>query len=128
LEGGENMNITKLALIVGIVVAGLGLLGLISGDGKIADSMNIDLMLDMARVGLGAILIFASTKSVEISRTAFAIFGVAYLGMFVLGLLSPTLFGMLPSGLGLIDQVLHLGGGALGVYVMMMGSKKIAHA
>jgi len=122
------MNITKAALYTGIVVAALGLLGLVMGDGRVADSMNIDLMLDIARIGLGALLIFASTKSAELSKTAFAIFGIAYLGMFVLGLLSPTLFGMLPAGLGLVDQVLHLGGGALGIYFMMMGSKKAARA
>lgn len=122
------MNINKLALYTGALVAGLGVVGLISGDGRMAGVMNIDLMLDGARVALGALLIYASMKSANTARTAFMAFGAAYIGMFILGLLSPTLFGLLPGGLGLVDNILHIGGGLMGVYLGMKVSKNVAHA
>jgi hypothetical protein len=117
------MRITTIALALGIVVALLGLLGIVSGDGRIAGEMNIDFMLDIARIGLGVLLIYGGLRSDDMSRTALSVFGVAYLGMFILGLVSPILFGLLPAGLGMIDQILHIGGGIVGIYFGMLTTR-----
>jgi hypothetical protein len=109
------MKLTTMAIFIGAVVALLGLLGLISGDGRMFGEMNIDLLLDIVRIALGGFLIYGGLKSVELAKTAFFTFGVLYLGMFLVGLIDPQVFGMLPGGLGLIDQALHLVGGIAGV-------------
>ena len=115
-KGGDDMKSATAAINIGAIVIVLGVTGLVSGDGRIGDSMNIDFMLDMTRIALGAILVIGGLKSVEASQIALNIFAVAYLGMFLLGLISPTLFGLVPSGLGLVDQILHFGGGILAIY------------
>ncbi len=120
------MKITQIALISGFLVGGLGLLGLVSGDGRMAGEMNIDLMLDITRLGLGALLIFAGlSNSQDQARNALTIFGILYLGMFALGLFSNNLFGILPSRLGMIDQTIHLVGGLAGIYLGMQAPKKL---
>jgi hypothetical protein len=112
------MKVTTTTLILGAVVAFLGILGLVSGEGKIAaDSMNIDLMLDITRLALGAILVVGALRSLDATRTALTVFGAAYLGVLVLGLLTPTLFGLLPHGLGMTDQILHAAGGMFALYL-----------
>lgn len=113
-----------IALVFGLIVGGLGLLGLFMGDGKImTDSMNIDMMLDIARIALGGLLIYGSLNNNATASLSLFIFGVAYLGMFVMGLISPSLFGLLPSELGSMDQILHAGGGIIAVIAAKMGDK-----
>lgn len=111
------MKITTATLVLGIFIAFLGLFGLITGEGRVAGEMNIDFLLDIARIGLGALLTFSALHSANASRTALTIFSAAYLGMFVAGILSPTLFGITPNGLGTIDHVLHVAGGILGLFI-----------
>lgn len=108
------MKLTTIALITGSFVALLGLLGLVSGEGRLMNEMNIDIVLDVTRLTLGAFLVYAGMKSAELSKTALSIFGGLYLGMFVLGLVSTDLFGLLSSPLGFVDQVIHIGGGIAG--------------
>jgi len=97
----------------------LGVLGLVMGEQRLWGVMNINIALDLLRIVLGGALIYAATQSDASSRTWLGVFGVVYLGAFVLGLGAPTLFGMLPHGLGSLDQLLHLGGGILGVALAM---------
>lgn len=124
MKGGENMKVTTLAVITGIFVAALGVIGLINGEGRFSDAMNINLMLDLARIALGSMLILGGLRSPESSRNAFGIFGFAYLGMFLLGILSPNLFGILPAGLGWMDQSLHIVGGLAGLFLKSVGTHK----
>jgi hypothetical protein len=120
------MKITTTTLIIGLIVAALGVVGLLSGDTIIAGGMNTDFILDVTRLGLGALLVFGGLKSADASRTVLSLFGVAYLGMFVLGIMSPTLFGLLPNGLGWMDQTLHIIGGIGALFIAMAGNKNRA--
>jgi len=110
------MKIHKIAVTIGVIIAALGLVGLVGGEGRMLSEINIDLPLDLIRIVLGAFLIYGGIKSPELSRTSLTIFGVAYLLIFVLGIISYTLFGLLPTGLGWIDQGLHIIGGAIALY------------
>lgn len=114
----------NLARIVGGFVLILGILGILSGDTQILNAMNVDPMLDMLRLALGVILIASSFMNEKAIRTAFAIFGIAYIANFAIALISPSMFGMLPNNFGIIDNLLHLGGGLLGIAVAMMPAKK----
>lgn len=111
------MNSKIAALTLGVIVAGLGVFGLVSGEGRLADSMNINVALDWARIFLGGILIIGGLAGIYSARIALVFFGVSYLGMFIAGLASQNLFGMAPDGLGWLDQTLHLGGGLLGLAI-----------
>lgn len=105
------MRITSLAMIIGLFVAALGVIGLVSGEGQILEAMNIDLFLDISRIVLGGMLIWGSATSDYASRVTLGIFAVVYLAAFVVGLISPTLYGLLPNGLAWFDQTLNLIGG-----------------
>lgn len=117
-------NLKSISLIVGIVVEALGVLGLVMGEGRAMEEMNINLLLDVARIGLGALLVWGGMRTAETARTALGIFGIAYLGMFLVGLISNDLFGLAPAGLGVIDQALHLGGGVLAIILAMVPARR----
>lgn len=114
------MNTKTLAGVVGGLVLLLGLFGLLMGEGQFLNVMNIDMMLDLTRITLGAILIGSAFIDERAARTAFGIFGVVYLGAFLASLFSPTLFGALPGGHSIADAVIHLGGGVVGLGLAFM--------
>ena len=51
------MRITSFTIVIGLIVAALGVIGLVSGEGQIAKVMNIDLFADVSRIVLGGMLI-----------------------------------------------------------------------
>lgn len=113
------MKKSTAGITIGSIVALLGVIGLLGGEGKImAGSMNIDITLDIVRILLGGYLIYGSMRSLESEKRAMEVFGVAYLAFFILGLFTPTLFGLVPNGLGWFDQLLHIGGGILGMWLV----------
>jgi hypothetical protein len=109
------MKVTTLAVIIGLFVAALGIIGLVNGEGRVSDALNINLMLDATRIIVGTFLIIGGLRSPESARNAFTVFGFASLGIFMLGIISPTLFGAIPAGLGWFDQTFHLVGGLAGL-------------
>jgi hypothetical protein len=109
------MNIRVLAQIIGAFVLILGIGGILLGEQQFANMMNTDIMLDMTRIALGAILIVGGMRDEKTARGAFAIFGIVYLMNFFAAIISPNMFGLLPHEFGPLDNLLHLGGGLLGV-------------
>jgi hypothetical protein len=115
----HDMNIRDISKYIGFFVLALGVLGLLMGEDRLGAMMNINLGLDLVRIVLGGLLIYGAITSRDAAKTALTVFGVAYLGTFLIGMLSPTLFGMLPDGLGILDQLLHLGGGVFALYLAL---------
>lgn len=114
------MNIRLLAQVIGAIVLALGIGGLFMGEGQLAQLMNIDLLLDMTRIALGVILIGTTFVNDGAIKSALAVFGIVYLGAFISALVSPTAFGLLPSGLGIADNTIHLLGGLLGIWLAFL--------
>jgi hypothetical protein len=104
-------------ILLGIVVGGLGVVGLLAGEGRIGGAININLALDLIRIVLGAWLVLAGLRSPEASKRALEVFGIVYLAFFVIGLFSWNMLGLLPSGIGWADQVIHLAGGILALWM-----------
>jgi hypothetical protein len=99
-----------LAQIFGILVAGLALLGFFVEDGHLFGLMNANILLDVLRVGLAAVLLYAGfgRASAETIRSALMFTSLLYVGLAVLGLISSTLWGLLPAGLTSFDIAFHL--------------------
>lgn len=113
------MKKSTAGITIGAIIGLLGIIGLFGGEGRImAGAMNIDIALDVIRIVLGAWLIYASMRSVEAERMALEIFGIVYLAFFVLGIFSSNLFGLVPDGLGWLDQTIHLVGGIIGLWLV----------
>jgi hypothetical protein len=114
------MNMKILAQAIGGFVLLLGIAGLAMGERQLANMTNIDIMLDITRITLGALLIGSSLMGAKAIRSAFAIFGVAYLGAFLAAIVSPNMFGLLPHEFGPVDNLLHLAGGVLGLGIALL--------
>ena len=103
------------ALILGIVLGGHGLVGLFIEGDRLMGILNVDTLVDVIYL-VSALLLFlvAFTKSspLMIRGVLFSVGGVLFL-LGVLGLLDNQVFGLLPSGLTLVDFFLLFGAGGL---------------
>lgn len=116
------MKTRLLAQMLGVVVGLLAVLGLASGDEHLLGLMNIDLTLDIIRIPVAAALLYAgfwAADNLTINNIVLGV-GVLYIGMGVLGLMSPELFGLLPHGLTGFDVAFHLVSGLVATAAGMM--------
>jgi hypothetical protein len=118
----------NLARIFGGLVVILGLAGLLAGDKQMFGFMNVDLALDIARLGLAALLFYAvyGARDEGFIRGSLLLFGIAYLGLAVIGMISPTVGGLLSHQLSAFDIVFHLGAGIVAVAGAMWHERSAA--
>ena len=107
------------AQVVGVVLILLGIVGLLVGGDRFLGILNIDLVEDIIHLlsgGLLAYIGFGRTDDGTV-RTVVGVLGVVYLLVGVLGFILPTLFGLIPSGYTIYDNIVHLALGVLGLVV-----------
>src|SRR5690348_17673870 len=97
----------SVAKFFGFLALALGVLGLLVGDKQLLGLLNVDLALDVARLALAGLLLYAvyGARSDGFLRSALMVFGVVYVALAVAGLMSPTLGGLLPHGLTAFDKL-----------------------
>ncbi|HSE61110.1 MAG TPA: hypothetical protein VLA88_02350 [Candidatus Saccharimonadales bacterium] len=107
----------RIAQIVGIVVALLALVGLVSGDQQLWGIMNTDIAMDLIRIPIAAALLYAGfgTRDGRTITSIVMAVGVLYVGMALLGLASPSFLGLLPHTLTGFDIAFHLVVGAISI-------------
>ena len=107
------------AQIVGIVIILVGVLGLLLGDDQRLLSFNIDIVEDIVHLVTGGLMAYVgfTQRDAGLIRTVVGAIGVVYLLVGILGFIVPDLFGLLPHGYNLADNLLHLALGALGIAV-----------
>jgi hypothetical protein len=112
------MNSNTVARIYGLVIGALGIVGLFVS-GHLFEIMNVDLLLDVVRIILAVGLLYAGmqTKEEHNANLALSIVGVLYIALGIVGLISSTVFGLLPAGLTGFDIIFHLATGALAVWI-----------
>jgi hypothetical protein len=119
------------AKIVGVVVLLVGVVGLIMGDPEegLFGLFNVDIVEDIVHLATGGLLAyvgFAGTnRAVKSVVTAL---GVVYLLVGVMGFIVPGLFGLLPHGYSLADNILHLALGALALFAVLGNAAKERNA
>jgi hypothetical protein len=120
------MNL-QLVRIYGIFISALAFLGLFVS-GHLFALTNTDTVLDTVRIILAIYLLYAGffARDDRTVNTALFTVGSLYVGLGVLGLISPTLGGLLPSGLTGFDIVFHLATGALAVYAGLDSRRHVA--
>lgn len=122
-----NLQLTR---IYALLIAGLAVSGLFV-NGHLFDLMNVDPALDAIRVVLAAYLLYIGfvSKTRDLVTGGLFATGMLYIGMGVAGLISPTLAGLLPSGLTGFDIAFHLAAGGLALFASMhKSSTSAAHA
>jgi Na+/phosphate symporter len=121
---GNNVNL-QLVRMYGILIAALAVLGLFVNN-HLFQLMNTDIALDGFRVLLAGFLLYVGfvSKDKQLVHNALLGTGILYLGMGLLGLITPTFGGLLPTGLTGFDVVFHLVTGALATVVAMSSNEK----
>ena len=107
------------AQIVGVVLILLGVVGLLLGDELFLGILNIDLLEDIVHLLSGGLLAYVGFGRTDggTVRTVVGVVGVVYLLVGILGFIVPTLFGLLPNGYTIFDNLVHL---ALGVLALVV--------
>jgi hypothetical protein len=108
---------TQLARMYGVLIGTLGVLGLFT-TGHLFGLTNSDMALDLLRIVLAGILLYAgyAAATTRVAETALLGVGVLYVVMGLIGLMNPTLGGLLPSGLTGFDVAFHLITGGLAIF------------
>jgi hypothetical protein len=107
------------AQILGVVLLLVGVLGLILGDGLLLGILNIDVVEDIVHILTGGILAYVGFGQADLglTRNVVGALGVIYLLVGVIGFILPMLFGLIPSGYTVFDDLLHLVLGVLSLVI-----------
>jgi hypothetical protein len=102
------------AQIIGVVLLLVGLVGLVLGDQVWLGILNVDIFEDVVHLITGGLLAYVGFARVDqaLTRTVVGVLGVIYLVVGVLGFVVPMIFGLIPHGYTVFDNLLHL---ALGI-------------
>ncbi len=96
----------------GIILLVLGVVGLFA---SLPLGLNSDRLEDIIHIVAGALLTYAGTRGTDAQAASWSkYFGIIFLVVGVVGFLSKNLFGLLPSGLSFLDNIVHLAYGAVG--------------
>lgn len=117
------MAIRQYAQVLGIVLILVGVLGLVLGDGLLLGILNIDIVEDIVHLLTGGILAYVGFGRVDAgaARSVVLTLGVVYLLVGILGFVVPMLFGLVPTGYTIFDNLLHLALGVLSLVVALSG-------
>ncbi len=106
------------AQVVGVVLLLLGIGGLLLGDGLLIGLLNIDVVEDLVHILTGGILLAVGFgRDENAARSVVGALGAVYLLVGLLGFVLPYLFGLIPSGYTLADNLVHLALGAVALAV-----------
>lgn len=112
--------------IVGVVVILIGVVGLLLGERPLLSLVNIDLLEDITHLLTGGLLAYVGfgQRDVGLARGVVGVLGVIYLLVGVLGFIVPTLFGLLPHGYSVVDNLIHLALGAASIAVALFVERR----
>jgi uncharacterized protein DUF4383 len=113
------MTVRLYAQILGVVLILTGLLGLVLGDKLLLGILNIDILEDIVHLVTGGLLAYVGFARTDLglARNLVGGLGVIYLVVGLLGFVIPTMFGLLPDGYTVFDNLLHLALGVLSIAV-----------
>lgn len=115
---GPNI-VRQYARVIGAVVIVVGVLGLLLGSDRLLGLFNIDLVEDIIHLATGGLMLYVgfALRDNMLARNLVGGLGVVYLLVGILGFIVPNLFGLLPTGYNLADNLLHLALGLLGIVI-----------
>ena len=113
------MIVRRYAQVVGIVLVLLGVVGLLLGERSLLGVLNIDILEDIVHVLTGGLLAYIgfARPDLNLARTLVGALGAVYLLVGVIGFIIPMLFGLLPHGYSVVDNLTHLALGVLSLAV-----------
>ena len=115
------MMIKPFAQILGVVLILVGIVGLILGDKVWLGILNVDIVEDLVHLATGGLLAYVGFSQMDLAtaRSVVLALGIVYLVVGILGFVAPTMFGLIPDGYTIFDDLLHLALGVLGLVVAL---------
>ena len=113
-----------------MVVILIGVVGLIAGEEPLLGLVNIDIVEDLVHLLTGGLLAYVGfgQRDVGLARSVVGGLGVIYLLVGILGFIAPALFGLLPHGYSVVDNLIHLVAGVLSIAVAYLQGGATARA
>jgi len=120
--GGDGLART-FAKVFGVVLLVVGLLGLVLGDKRLLDILNIDLVEDLIHIASGSLLLYLGFKADgKTLRSGLLVLGAVYLVVTLLGFLAPGVIESLnPHGYTIVDNLIHLAVGVGAIATALSG-------
>ena len=111
------MAIKQFARIIGVVLILVGIVGLVLGDRVWLGILNVDIVEDIVHLVTGGLLAYVGFGRTDLAtaRNLVLALGVVYLAVGVLGFVVPMMFGLIPHGYTVFDDLLHLALGVLAI-------------
>ena len=121
------MAIKRFAQILGVVLVLVGLVGLVLGDKVWLGILNVDIVEDIVHLATGGLLAYVGFSGMDLSaaRSVVLALGVVYLLVGILGFVVPTMFGLIPHGYTIFDDLLHLALGGLSLAVALSAPREV---
>ena len=118
------------AQILGVVLILTGILGLVVGERLLLGILNVDILEDIVHILTGGILacVGFGRTDLGLARNVVLALGVIYLLVGLLGFVVPSLFGLLPDGYTIFDNLLHLALGVVSIAVALFARGDVAAA
>jgi uncharacterized membrane protein YuzA (DUF378 family) len=118
------------ARVLGIVLALLAVIGFFVEGEHLLGFMNVDIALDVVRLVLAALLIWAGffSEARKPVNIVLWIVGASYLLLAIMGMIDPNVFGLLPTGLTGFDLVFHIIVGIAAIVVTFITDRTDASA
>ena len=115
------MVVKRFAQILGVVLILVGIVGLVLGDRVWLGILNVDVVEDIVHLATGGLLAYVGFGRTDLStaRGVVLALGVVYLAVGILGFAVPMMFGLIPHGYTIFDDLLHLALGVLGLVVAL---------
>jgi hypothetical protein len=114
-------TVRQYAGIVGIVLLLIGVVGLVMGFGNTYTllGLNIDMSENIVHLATGALMAYVGfgQRDNALARMVVGVLGAVYILVGILGIFSDTLFGIVPHKYGIMDTIVHLALGILGLVV-----------
>ena len=122
------MAVRQYAQVLGVVLIVVGVLGLVVGDGLLLGILNIDVVEDIVHILTGGILAYVGFGRVDAgtARSVVLALGVIYLLVGILGFVVPMMFGLIPTGYTIFDNLLYCALGVLWLAIALAGRGEAA--
>ena len=120
------MMLKRFAQILGVVLILVDVVGLLLGDRVWLGILNVDIVEDIVHLATGGILAYMSFSRMDLStaRSVVLALGVVYLVVGILGFVVPMMFGLIPHGYTIFDDLLHLALGGLSLAVALTAPRE----
>src|SRR5919202_1006474 len=119
------MALRLYAQILGVVLILIGIVGLVVlGNEVWLGILNTDVLEDIVHILTGGLLAYVGFGRTDpaTARNLVLALGVVYLAVGILGFVVPMMFGLIPHGYTLFDDLLHLALGVLSIAVALTAS------